>query len=105
MKLYTIDHIPGEEITALGLVTGTTVQSVHLGLDFLAGLKNIVGGEIHDYTEMLEKARQIALDRMTAEAEKLGADAVVNVRFGTSSVMQSAAEVMAYGTAVRIRPR
>ena len=102
MKLYNIDYIPGKEIAALGLVSGTTVQSVHLGMDFIAGLKNLVGGEIVDYTHMISEARRIALDRMIYEAETLGADAVVNVRFGTSSVMQSAAEVVAYGTAVKI---
>ena len=102
MKLYNIDYIPGKEITALGLVSGTTVQSIHLGMDFIAGLKNLVGGEIADYTHMISDARRIALDRMIYEAETLGADAVINVRFGTSSVMQSAAEVVAYGTAVKI---
>lgn len=102
MKLYNIDHIPGAEIEALGLVSGTTVQAVHLGRDFMAGLKNLVGGEVEGYTEMIQEARRIAVRRMTQEAERLGADAVVNVRFGTSSVMQSAAEVCAYGTAVRI---
>ena len=102
MKLYNIDYIPGKEITALGLVSGTTVQSVHLGMDFIAGLKNLVGGEISDYTRMIADARRVAMDRMIYEAETLGADAVINVRFGTSSVMQSAAEVVAYGTAVKI---
>ena len=102
LKLYNIDHIPGAEIEAIGLVSGTTVQSVHLGMDFLAGLKNLVGGEIRDYTRMVSESRQIAIDRMSAEAEKLGADAIINVRFGTSSVMQGAAEVFAYGTAVKI---
>ena len=102
MKLYNIDYIPGKEIAALGLVSGTTVQSVHLGMDFIAGLKNLVGGEIVDYAHMISDARRIALDRMIYEAETLGADAVINVRFGTSSVMQSAAEVVAYGTAVKI---
>ena len=103
MQLYTIDYIPGAEIEALGVVTGTTVQAAHLGHDFLAGLKNIVGGEIEDYTEMLTRARDVALQRMVRQAESLGADAVVNLRFGSASVMQSAAEVIAYGTAVRIR--
>ena len=103
MKLYNIDYIPGKEITALGLVSGTTVQSIHLGMDFIAGLKNLVGGEISDYTRMIADARRVAMDRMIYEAETLGADAVINVRFGTSSVMQSAAEVVAYGTAVKIK--
>ena len=105
MVLVNIDHIPGVELEALGLVTGTTVRAVHFGRDFLAGLQNIVGGEIDDYTEMLAESRRIATERMVREAEKLGADAVVNVRFGTSAVMQSAAEVIAYGTAVRVRER
>ncbi|MBQ9347536.1 MAG: YbjQ family protein [Oscillibacter sp.] len=103
MKLYTIDYIPGAEIEALGTVCGTTVQATHLGHDLLAGLKNLVGGEIEDYTEMLTKARDTAVARMTAQARELGADAVVNLRFGSASVMQSAAEVIAYGTAVRIK--
>lgn len=103
MKLYSIGYIPGKEITALGLVSGATVQAVHLGMDFIAGLKNLVGGEIVDYTRMISDARRVALDRMIYEADTLGADAVVGVHFGTSSVMQSAAEVVAYGTAVKIR--
>ena len=102
MKVYTIDHIPGKNVEALGLVSGATVQSVHLGRDFLAGLQNIFGGEVEGYTEMLAEARNIAVRRMTEQAERLGADAVVGVRFGSASVMQSAAEVMAYGTAVRV---
>ena len=83
-------------------MTGTTVDAVHLGRDFLAGSKDLVGGEIEDYTEMLSHARDTAIRRMVAQAERLGADAVVNVRFGSASVMQSAAEVVAYGTAVKV---
>ena len=102
MKLLNIDHIPGKEIEALGLVKGTIVQSKHLGKDFMAGMKTIVGGEVREYTEMLNESRQIAIKRMVDEAAALGADAIVNVRFASSSMMQSAAEVIAYGTAVKI---
>lgn len=102
MKLLNIDYIPGKEIEALGMVKGTIVQSKNFGKDFMAGMKTLVGGEIKDYTEMLNEARQIALKRMVDEAAALGADAVVNVRFASSSLMQSAAEVVAYGTAVKI---
>ena len=101
MHLYTIESVPGKEITALGLVKGATVQTKHFGKDFLAGFKNLVGGEIKSYTEMLNEARQIATDRMVAEAQALGADAVVGVRYASSEVMQGAAEVFAYGTAVK----
>ena len=101
MYLYTIESVPGKEITALGLVKGATVQTKHFGKDFLAGFKNLVGGEIKSYTEMLNEARQIATDRMVAEAKALGADAVVGIRYASSEVMQGAAEVFAYGTAVR----
>ena len=101
MDLYTIDSVPGKEFTALGMVKGATVQTKHFGKDFLAGFKNLVGGEIVSYTEMLNEARQIATDRMVAEAAALGADAVVGVRYASSEVMQGAAEVFAYGTAVR----
>ncbi|MBR4157454.1 MAG: YbjQ family protein [Oscillospiraceae bacterium] len=103
MLLLNIDHIPGREIEALGLVKGTVVQSKNFGKDFMAGMKTLVGGEIKSYTEMLTEARQIATKRMVDEAESLGADAVVNVRFGSSAIMQGAAEVVAYGTAVRYR--
>ena len=103
MLLLNIDHIPGREIEALGLVKGTVVQSKNFGKDFMAGMKTLVGGEIKSYTEMLTEARQIATKRMVDEAEALGADAVVNVRFGSSAIMQGAAEVVAYGTAVRVK--
>ena len=101
MKLYTIDYIPGKEFEALGLVKGTIVQTKNVGRDFMAGMKTLVGGEIVGYTEMLNEARQIATKRMVDEAEELGADAIVGVRYGSSQVMQGAAEVVAYGTAVR----
>lgn len=102
MKLINIDYIPGKEIKALGLVKGTVVQSKNIGKDFMAGMKTFVGGEIAGYTEMINEARQIATKRMVDEAEALGADAVINIRYGSSSVMQSAAEVVVYGTAVKI---
>ena len=103
MILLTIEYVPGREIEALGLVKGTVVQSKNFGKDFMAGMKTIVGGEIRGYTEMLNEARQIATKRMVDEAEALGADAVVGLRYGSASVMQGAAEVIAYGTAVKFR--
>ena len=102
MKLVTIDNI-GQEYEVLGMVRGAVVYSKHLGKDFMAGMKTLVGGEIAGYTELLNEARQIATKRMVEDAEKLGADAVVGVRYGSSSLMQSAAEVIAYGTAVKLR--
>jgi uncharacterized protein YbjQ (UPF0145 family) len=101
MKLVSIDCIPGKEFEALGMVKGTVVQSKNIGRDFMAGMKTIVGGEIAGYTEMLKEARQIATKRMVDEAEQLGADAIVGVRYASSSVMQGAAEILAYGTAVK----
>lgn len=103
MLLVNIDHIPGKELEVLGIVKGTIVQSKNFGKDFMAGMKTLVGGEISGYTEMLNEARQIAVKRMVDEAEAMEADAVVNVRYGSSSVMQGAAEVIAYGTAVRFK--
>ena len=103
MLLLNIEYVPGREIEALGLVKGTVVQSKNFGKDFMAGMKTIVGGEIKGYTEMLIEARQIATKRMVDEAEALGADAVVGLRYGSASVMQGAAEVIAYGTAVKFR--
>ena len=103
MLLLNIDHVPGKEIEALGLVKGTVVQSKNFGRDFMAGMKTLVGGEITSYTEMLVEARQIAPKRMVDEANAMGADAVINIRFGSSAVMQGAAEVVAYGTAVKLK--
>lgn len=105
MLLLSIDYIPGpgRELEALGIVKGSVVQCKSFGKDFMAGMKTFVGGEIEQYTAMLTEARQLATKRMVDEAEALGADAVVNVRYGSSSVMQGAAEVIAYGTAVRLR--
>lgn len=104
MQLLNIDYVPGREIEeALGMVKGSVVMSKHLGKDFMAGMKTIVGGEIEGYTEMLNDARRVATKRLVDEAEALGADAVVNIRFTSSSVMQGAAEVTIYGTAVRLK--
>ena len=104
MKLVTIDSIPGCEIVeVLGLVKGEIVQSKHIGRDFMAGMKTIVGGEIKGYTEMIEDARKVATERMIEEASKLGADAIIGVRYGSSSVMTGASEIMVYGTAVKLR--
>ena len=102
MKLLNIDHIPGKEIKALGIVKGTIVHTKNIGRDFMAVMKTLVGGELTGYTQMLNEARQIAVKRMVDEAEEIGADAIVNVRYGTSSVMSGAAEVIAYGTAVKV---
>ena len=102
MLLVNIDYIPGREFEVLGMAKGTVVQSKNFGKDFMAGMKTLVGGEITAYTEMLNEARQIAIKRMIDEAVALGADAVINIRFASSSTMQSAAEVIAYGTAVKI---
>ena len=102
MLIITTESIPGREVTPLGLVKGSTIQSKHIGKDIGAGFKTIIGGELKSYTKMMEEARAIATDRMVAEAEALGADAVVCVRFATSAIMQGAAEVIAYGTAVKI---
>ncbi len=103
MKLISIENIPGQEYEVLGLVRGTIVQSKNFGKDFMAGMKTLVGGEIKSYTDMLTEARQIATKRMVDEATALGADAVVGVRYSSSSVMQGAAEVLAFGTAVKFK--
>lgn len=106
MKLVNTDYIPGEEIVeALGVVKGTVVQSKNIGRDFMAGMKTIVGGEITGYTEMLNTARSIATKRMVDDANSLGADAIINIRYGSSAVMSGAAEVIAYGTAVKLKEK
>ena len=101
MLLSTAETIPGKNYYVLGLVKGTVVQSKNVVRDVFANLKTIVGGEIKGYTEMMTEARNIATKRMTAEAEALGADAVVMVRYTSSGIMQNAAEILAYGTAVK----
>lgn len=102
MKLLSIEYIPGEEIEALGMVKGTVVQSKNVGRDFMASMKGLVGGEIVGYTEMLNEARQIAVKRMVDEAKAMDADAIIGIQYGSSQVMQGAAEMVAYGTAVKI---
>ena len=102
MLLLTLNYVPGKEIEALGIVKGTIVQTKNLGKDFMSGMKSLVGGELNSYTEMLNEARQVATKRMVDEATALGADAVINIRYESASLMQGAAEVMVYGTAVKI---
>ena len=104
MIIATSDTISERNIEkTLGLVKGEIVQSKHLGKDFMAGMKTIVGGELKGYTQMIKDARESATNRMIEEAEKLGADAIVGVRFGSSDVMQGAAEILVYGTAVKLK--
>ena len=104
MIIVNTEEIAGKEIDeVLGLVRGNTIRARHIGNDIMAGLRNIVGGEVKEYTQMISEAREDALERMLAEAEKLNADAVVNIRFTTSQVMGGAAEILAYGTAVKMK--
>lgn len=104
MIIVNTESIPNREIDeVLGLVRGNTIQAKHIGKDIAAGFRQIVGGEIKEYTEMMTEAREIAYKRMVEKAEKLGADAVINVRFMTSSVMGGAAEILVYGTAVKLK--
>ncbi len=104
MIVTTTDTVPGKEISqVLGIAKGNTVRAKHVGKDILAGLRTIVGGEIKEYVEALNEARAEAEKRMLADAKELGADAIVNVRFTTSQVMTGAAELMVYGTAVKLR--
>lgn len=103
MLLSNLEAVPGKQIVEhLGLVSGSTVRSKHLGRDLMASLKNIAGGELKGYTELLNESRQEAVDRMIDQGKSLGANAIVNVRFSTSSVASGAAELYVYGTAVRI---
>jgi uncharacterized protein YbjQ (UPF0145 family) len=103
MIIVNTDIIPGKKVVkVLGMVKGNTIRARHLGRDIAAGLKNIVGGEIRDYTKMMAESREQALDRMIEEAESMGANAIITVRFSTSMIMQSASEILAYGTAVII---
>jgi uncharacterized protein YbjQ (UPF0145 family) len=101
MILVNTENISGKELEMLGIVKGSTVQSRHIGKDLMSGLKTLVGGELNAYTEMLNGARALATKRMVTEAEELEADAVVNIRYASSAVVQGAAEVIAYGTAVK----
>lgn len=101
MILVNTDYITGKELEMLSLVKGSTIQSKHLGSDITQSFKTLVGGELKAYNEMMNDARALATKRMVAEAEQLGADAIVNVRYASSAVMQGAAEVIVYGTAVR----
>lgn len=103
MIIVTTETVPGRKISkTLGIVKGNTIRARHLGRDIKALLRNIIGGEIRDYTKMMAESREQSIDRMIAEAESLGADAVVNVRIATSMIMQGAAEIIAYGTAVTL---
>ncbi len=103
MILTNLENVPGKAtVEHFGIVAGSTVRAKHIGRDFMAGLKNIVGGELCAYTELLRESRQQATDRMISKAEQLGANAVVNIRFSTSSVAQGAAELYVYGTAVKV---
>jgi len=105
MIVVTTSTVPGRPVTAtLGLVRGSSIRSRHLGSDFLAFLRNLVGGEVHEYTKMMAEAREQSIDRMIEEARSVGADAVVAVRFQTAEVMAGAAEMLCYGTAVRLGP-
>ena len=103
MILVNTDYISGKELETIALVRGSTIQSKHLGLDIAQSLKSIVGGELRAYTDMMNEARALATKRMVEDAEKLGADGIVNIRYASSAVMQNAAEVIAYGTAVKFR--
>ena len=103
MKLLSIEYVPGQEIEALGLVKGTIVQTKNVGRDIMAGMKTLVGGESSGYTQMLNEARQVATKRMVDEAKELGADAIIGITYGSSQVMSGAAEVVAYGTAVKYK--
>ena len=101
MILVNTDYISGKELETLSLVKGSTIQSKHIGKDIAQSFKTLVGGELTAYNDMMNEARALATKRMVAEAEALGADAVVNIRYASSAIMQGAAEVIAYGTAVR----
>ncbi|MBE9063817.1 YbjQ family protein [cf. Phormidesmis sp. LEGE 11477] len=104
LTLTTLEGVPGREIVEhYGLVQGSTIRAKHVGKDILAGFKNIVGGELKGYTELLQESRKESIERMVMQAEQLGANAVVNIRFATSSIAPGAAELFAYGTAVRVK--
>ncbi len=101
MILVNTDYITGKNLEMIGLVKGSTIQSKHLGKDILQGFKNMVGGELKSYTQMMNEARKLATQRMVQEATSMGADAIVNIRYASSEIVQGAAEVIAYGTAVK----
>ena len=104
MLITTTDFIPGKEITeVIDIARGSTVRARNIGRDIFAGLKNLVGGEIDEYTNLMAEAREQAIDRMIADAERIGADAIINVRFMTAGVTQMASEILAYGTAVKLK--
>ena len=103
MTLVNTDYISGKELETLGLVQGSTIQSKNIGRDISQGFKTLVGGELKAYTDMMNEARALATKRMVREAESLGANGVVNIRYASSTVMQGAAEVIAYGTAVKFK--
>ena len=102
MLILTTDNVPGKNIEALSLVTGACIMSKHIGKDIGAGLRNLVGGEMKAYVEMLNQAKDEALERLKEAADAIGADAVVGIRYGSSAIVQGAAEIMVYGTAVKI---
>ena len=104
MLVVTTDNIPGREITeTLGLCRGNVVRAKHVGSDIIAGLRNLVGGEVNEYTQLISAAREQALDRMIDEARSMGADAVIGMRFTTSQIAQGGAEILAFGTAVKVK--
>ena len=103
MLLVNTDYISGRELVMLGLVKGSTIQSKNIGKDIGQSFKTIIGGELKSYNEMMNEARELATSRMVEDAQRLGADAIVNVRYASAAVMQGAAEVMAYGTAVKFK--
>lgn len=103
MLLVNTEQIPGKTLEVIGLVKGSTVQSKNFVKDFSQGLKSIVGGELKSYTKMMDEAREIATQRMIIEAKTLNADAIVNIRFASSAIMASAAEIIVYGTAVKYK--
>ncbi|MDR0767502.1 MAG: YbjQ family protein [Methanosarcinales archaeon] len=103
MILVTTDHISGKELETIGLVKGATIQAKNLGRDITQAIRSIFGGELIAYTDLMNQSRETAIQRMIEDAEKLGADAIVNVRFSTASIMKGASEVFAYGTAVKFK--
>ena len=103
MILVNTDYISGKELETIALVRGSTIQTRHLGKDITQGLKSLIGGELKSYTEMMDNARALATKRMTDEAEKLDADGIVNIRYVSTEIMKNAAEVIAYGTAVKFK--